>query len=404
MKKLCTLVLCIILTVQICASVVLAGETGAADGGAAPGGDQGMPGVWKLIEMNDDGDITTKEQLEQMESLGMVMYLDIRSDGTMSARGFGTDSDGTWNEKEINMNGGVISCVLDGDILTLKKESSAMKFERTTMEVINDILGYKEGVLDENVSYSKEEEVLLDTDEVLVKIKGYKADVTGFSAVISCENRTDKKIMVSAVKCVVNRYVMPPSWAVSMEAKESRETSLTCSVADLEKCGISVIDELILELRAIDMESYETLSEDVVASVYPTGKKKEDIQPQERIPAEKETVILDNEDILFVIQGSGENSIMGYVLHCYFENRSDKTLTVMWNKTSVNDTDVSSLYATEALPGTRGYDDGYFMAATLEDAGIKTEDVTVVKGTINVYDTSLEVPDVLYEQEFTFEP
>ena len=404
MKKLCTLILCIILTLQLCVSVVLAGETGAAEGSTASGGDQGLPGVWKLVEMNDDGDITTKEQLEQMEAWGMVMYLDIRADGTMTASGFGTDSEGTWNEKEIITNGSTIFWSLDGAVLTLEKDSSSMKFERTTMDVINAVLGYKEGVLDESVSYSQEEEVLLDTDEILAKIRGYKADASGFTATVSCENKTDKKMIVSAAKCVVNRYVIPPSWAVSLEAGESKETTMTCSVAELEKCGISAVDELILEFKAVDPETYEVVAEHEMATVYPTGKKKEDIQTEERTPAEKEAVVLDNEDVLFVIQSAGENSLMGYALHCYFENRGDKTLTLMWTATSVNDKEATSLYAVEALPGTRGYNDGYFMTKTLEEAGIKTEDVKVVKGTLNVYDSSGDVPAIIYQQEFTFEP
>jgi len=53
--------LCIILILQLCSASALAVETGAAEGDSSKVEDKGLPGIWKFVEMNVNGEFTSRE-------------------------------------------------------------------------------------------------------------------------------------------------------------------------------------------------------------------------------------------------------------------------------------------------------------------------------------------------------
>lgn len=201
---------------------------------------------------------------------------------------------------------------------------------------------------------------------------------------------------------------MNPDWEFSLEAKESIDSALTCSALELEKHGITVADELILEPVAFYADSYDLVTEEGKRfTLYPTGKKNVDIQFEDRIPAENETVVIDDENMLFVIQGAEEDFLKGYAVNYYFENRTDKYLFISFIETSINNKKVSYQYFPSMLPGTRGYMKGCFSFTALEEAGINIDEVNIIKGTVKVQDT--EDPDnpmyhLMHQKEFSFKP
>lgn len=418
MRKLLKHLLCLGLILQLCSAAALAGETATAEGDSSSTEDKGLPGIWKIVEMNIDGEITTREDSRLMESMKLVTFFNIDSDGTLLMKSSDYDeqgclelstlTDGTWDENEIILDGISISYTLDGDNLTMNGDGAVWTLERSSMEAISAAMGYKEGVLDENASYSEKEEVLVDTDEFLMKIKGYKADAFGFSVIFNFENKTDRQILIRTFKCLVNRCVMNPDWEFSLEAKESIDSALTCSALELEKHGITVADELILEPVAFYADSYDLVTEEGKRfTLYPTGKKNVDIQFEDRIPAENETVVIDDENMLFVIQGAEEDFLKGYAVNYYFENRTDKYLFISFIETSINNKKVSYQYFPSMLPGTRGYMKGCFSFTALEEAGINIDEVNIIKGTVKVQDT--EDPDnpmyhLMHQKEFSFKP
>lgn len=383
-------------------TLVQALSAAAADSAAPQAEKTGIVGIWKVIEISSPDGTTTKEDIEKYEATGSAMYLDIREDGTLTASGFGEDTDGTWDEKTVTMSGQPASYAVEGSRLTLTIDDSTMVLERTTIEAIYEILGYKEGILDETIQYSKEETLLLDKEEITVKIVGYKADMTGFTADMRCENKTENKLIVSTGTTVVNKYNIDTNWAVSLEAKETKDTKLTFRPADLEKCGISAVDELILSLKVIDQDEWKQLYDGKQTDVYPTGKKPQDIKTAERTPAENEKILVDNKDCLYALQGAGTDLLLGYSVNYYYENRTDKKLTFMWSKCSINGNEITAYSADEALPGTRGYSKAFIQASSLEKKGI--EKVEEIKFTLTVYDQAEKVPKKILEEEFTYKP
>ena len=357
-------------------------------------------GVWKLIEMDTNGEITDREKLEAIESMNMVMYMEFKSDGTFSISGFGEDMEGTWDESSLSANDNAVPYTIEKDTIILQKDSSKMTFERTTIEEIYAILGYQEGILDESIEYSKKEQTILDTKYAAARITGYNADPSGFTITIRCENKTNHRIMISTGNTAINRCMISPTWVASLDAEESRDTPMIFKTTDLAKCGISAADEVILTIKTIDPENYEILGENTVVALYPTGKKAEEIKAPDHTPSEGEKVLVGNDDFTFAIQGAGEDALLGYCADCYIENKTGKPLTFMWTKSRINGTDISSYYAEEALPGTRGYSRAAFMQSALEDN--KIEEIKEIKFTLQVLEK--DTYNKIYEEELTWIP
>ena len=381
-------------------------EAAAAEGTETQTASNPAVGLWKLSGMTGSEGAISQEELKAYEEAGVVIYMEMNEDGTVVIHGLTEDQAvGTWDDKAVTVNGSPASYTLDGDRLTLQIAEDSMEFERTTQDAVFALLGYKAGVLDEKVEYSKEEQTILDTDDVLIKITGYQANMKGFTVKLHCENKGDKKLVVNADNSVLNKNEIDPTWAVILDAKETKDTEMTFSPLDLEKCGITAVDEIILRMQVADSDAWTMLTEDAMATVYPTGKKAEDIKAADRKPMDKEVVVVDNDDCTFILQGATDKEILGYGVNCYFENKTDKMLTVTWYSTKVNGQEVTAYYGEEFLPGSRGYSKALFLETSLAEKGITDNaDIKEIAGTIKVHSTDEKTPETIVEQEFTYAP
>ncbi|MDO5477081.1 MAG: hypothetical protein Q4F43_08220 [Eubacteriales bacterium] len=362
-------------------------------------------GLWKLSEMKTSEEVVTPEALKSYEAAGMVIYLDVRKDGTIKYSSFGDDVQGTWDKKKgtVTMEDSKVSYTLEQDILTLHNDNGeTMKFRRTTMEELDAIRGYMDGVLDKNAKYFDYKATFISSDNVSLSVTGFRADKTGFNVDLSCINKKHHPILVSVDKCFVNKYAIDPAWAVSLDSKETTESSMVFKPADLKKAGISVVDEILMEVKVIDSEDWEVLEEGIQVGVYPTEKTAEEIAVAARTPVANETVVLDNANCTFAIQGVEPNDPIGYAIDCYVENKTDQPLTFMWNGETLNDKPVVSLYADVLLPGTRSYSKVYFMSDTLQENSINPAEVKKAAGTLQVYSNQTETPALIAEQAFTY--
>ncbi len=380
---------------------ICAAAAGTDAGESAPAADaEGLAGLWKVAEIKGEKSSLTRDQVEAMEKMGRVLYLDFAEDGTVLA----LESSGTWDKDAVTIDGESFSYTIEGNALTLiNARGEEMICERTTEEELDAIQGFKEGVLDESVTYSDQEEKILDTDNASVSITGYEADKTGFKVKLHCENKTDSKLNISTDKSVLNRYDINSVFAVSLEAKEEKDVDCSFGIDKLEKCGISSVDEIILTLRVMNSESYEMVDEETV-TVYPTGKKAEDIKIPKWNSVDGEQIVIDDENCAFVIQGFDPDHIAGFGVNYFYLNKSDTIQTVRWGEEKLNDQDVSGVCAVEVLPGTCVYGSGFFIDSSLEEAGIKEEDIKKMSATVFVYSKDSTSIKNIENKEFTFIP
>ena len=394
MKKLTASALAVLLTLASC--IWAGGRQVYAESDEA-----GIAGVWKLSSMKNGEDTAGQEEIGQLEQMGMLMYMVISEDGTLTVSAFGAESEGTWDDTTITAEDAPLSYELDGDALTLHDGTDFMVFSRTTLETVYDILGYQEGILDESVTYLDEDQVLMDTESAAVTITGYHAASDGFRIQVRCENRTENTVLFGTKTAYVNRFILDPVWAQEVGPGESVDSEMVFSVKDLGKCGISSVDELILVLQAMDSENWEYLTDGEAVTVYPTGKNPEEITAGVHVPEEGEQTVADNEYCRFSVLKAENEPLLGYMVSCYVENKTDRPLTFEWSQTSVNGTDVTAYYAEETLPGTRGFAEALIPSGTLEEAGIVPEDITEISFTLTAYDTSGDTPETVMEETIT---
>ena len=273
-------------------------------------------GVWKLEEMSGDNTMS-KEDLKEYERLGVAMYLKLRKDGTCKFSLYGDTMEGTWSEYGIVLDNAWFTYILDGDKLVLdNQDGSDMIFTRSSMDEIYKILGYQKGILDEDVHYSTKEKKILDTDTASVVITGYKADMTGFTVSMRCKNKTRNEITIGVDKCVLNKYIFHPEWSETLDRRETLETKMRIIPAEIAKTGISVVDEMILQMHLSNATNGRTIKKGIMATVYPTGRKADQVRTPLRKPVENEYRILVNNTCAYIIQGMADlGKIRTYRFH-----------------------------------------------------------------------------------------
>ncbi len=167
--------------------------------------------------------------------------------------------------------------------------------------------------------------------------------------------------------------------------------------------GIVSLDEISFELRVIDSDSWMDepfVDEDF--DIYPTGLNENTVVYPEYQHKNGETVILDNDKLLFIVEKVEDADSDYYTLHCYLHNRTDEDLMVSWDGVSVNGFMVDPFWASALEDGKQLYTQISFFASDLAQQGI--EDVRQIEFTLLAYDYDDFEGDYLIEETFTFQP
>ena len=360
-------------------------------------------GVWKLVEMTGDDNLMSKEDVEAYEGLGIAMYLKLRENGTAKFSLYGEDMEGTWSEYGIVLEYEWLTYIVDGDQLIVdNQDGGGMVFKRSSMEEIYDILGYREDVLDEKVKYSEKEKTILDTKAASVVITGYKADMTGFTVKMRCENKTGNGIVINMDKCVLNKYFVHPDWTVTLDPREKQETEMKVLPVEIEKTGVTSVDEMILEMSILNAATEKALQKGIMATVYPTGKKANEIITPQRVPVENEQIVIQDAACACILQGTDMDDIRGFTVNSYLENKSDRTLNFVWSNVTINGKPVNLLYEESVLADTIGYSDVIFQIDKLQEAEVIAGDISTIAGKVMVYDKTQAAPQLLLEKDFSY--
>ncbi len=263
----------------------------------------------------------------------------------------------------------------------------------------------EEGWKPSGVEYTISNEVIVDDENCTFKIvKAEEDEFWGFILKAFCENKTDDTTLMFSIDNVsVNGYMVDPYWATEVSPGKKLNDEISFSTTDFENIGITSADEITFTLSVYDSDDWsaDDLLEDTF-TIYPTGLSKDEIVYPERISVKGEQVVVDNDDICFVILGEIEDSYWGYDLRCYVENKTDSTLMFTWNDVSVNGYMVEPYWALDVAPGMRSYSDICFSPSDFESNDIT--DVEEIEFSMRVYDYDDWSADDLLEDTFTYNP
>ena len=366
-----------------------------------------IEGFWKIVRIEAGEESTTEEQIAQMEEMGMAFFMIITADGSLTVSYYGEEGGGSWDDATISFGENTFTYTLDGDTLSFGQDDIVMTFGRTTAEELESIVGVlpgasaMDGILDPDVTYSQEEQVILDSENATVTIIGYEPfSPTGFAVHILCENKSDRRLLFSADTMCVNKYMISPMWAADTQGGDMLDQKLVIGPEDLSRCGITSVDEFILGIQVMDPEEYTVVGEGQ-AAVYPTGKAAGDIPAPVHTPQDGEVMIVDNESCTFSILGIEEDPVMGKTLWCFLNNKTDHPLTYMWDDVTVNGAEVITFFAEKLLPGSACYGYAFFSSSSMEEKGVA--DITDVQAVLSVYDMTEGIEELVNEA-FSYTP
>ena len=129
-------------------------------------------------------------------------------------------------------------------------------------------------------------------------------------------------------------------------------------------------------------------------------------QNSETAPQEQnkfqETVLVDNDDLLFKITAIEDDPVWGYTLKAQFENKTDKNLMFALDNVSVNGYMCDPFFAATVTAGMKANKDISFSKDSFKEINIK--DVTDISLTLRVYDSEDITGEGLLLEDFIIYP
>ena len=116
----------------------------------------------------------------------------------------------------------------------------------------------------------------------------------------------------------------------------------------------------------------------------------------------EEMVLVDDENCTFKITATGTDSIWGYTLKVFLENKTDLDLMFSLEDVSVNGYMCDPFWASSVAAGKKANEEISFFDSDFEKNGIT--EVSEITFTLNVYDSNDWSADHLVKETFTIHP
>lgn len=247
------------------------------------------------------------------------------------------------------------------------------------------------------------EEILLRDDEnCTVKITAIEEDgLWGYTLKTYLENKTDKELMFSVSNASVNGFMCDPFWAVTVSAGMKANEEIHFMEEDLKRSGIETVTDIEYTLRVYDSNDWD--AEDLVnepVTIYPLGE--EAVQPFTRQSVADEIVLFDDDNCTMMVTGFDPESIWGYTMNVYLENKTGENLMFSIGDAAVNGFMCDPFWAETVAPGKRSNTTVSWMTQDFEENGITEVDSLTLP--IRVYNADNWHAADLVNETFTVNP
>lgn len=229
-----------------------------------------------------------------------------------------------------------------------------------------------------------EEVTVVDNDECAIKITDIDADnMRGYTLKVYLENKNaEKTYMYSVVSASVNGIEVDPLFANEVVAGKKANKEINFMDDGLKKNGIEFTD-IAMTFRVYDSNEwtdYEEVASETV-HVYPLGKENATLFVREEQASDQ--VLIDNEKCKVTVIGTENDSILGYTLNMYLENKSDSSVMFYVEDVSVNGYMIDPFWARSVSTGNVAFSDMSFNTYAFEENNIET--VEAIELTIRAY-------------------
>ena len=198
-------------------------------------------------------------------------------------------------------------------------------------------------------------------------------------------------------------FMYDPLWAEEVAPGKKVNSTIGIDTYALEKIGINNVEEISFTLTVRDSEEFmEPPIVEESYSLYPTGKNAESVKRPQYRHREGETVIVDNEDLTFIIYEVDDELADYYTLYCYAANRTGKDILLFWEDVSVNGFMVNPFWALSVAAGKQAYTEIIFFRSDLDEQDIEV--VQNIEFRLQAYDNDNWDEAYILDEVFTFKP
>lgn len=245
------------------------------------------------------------------------------------------------------------------------------------------------------------EMVIIDNENCSFVIKSASQNAyVGMTVEVLLENKTDKTLLFTWNNTSVNGFMHDPFWAEEVAAGKKANSTVSFDTYQLENYGVESVDEIEFTLYVYDSDDFMAdpyVNE--VFTIYPTGLSAQTMVYPTRVSKDGEKVIVDNEDITFIIESAGMDGSF-YNLRCYLANKTDRNVMVSWEDVSVDGFMIDPLWAATVGAGKQAVTEVSFLRSELADNGI--ENPGQIEFKLNVSDFDDWMADPILDQVFTW--
>lgn len=248
-----------------------------------------------------------------------------------------------------------------------------------------------------------EELTVVDNEYCTIKITGIEEDsLWGYTLKTYLENKSSDKTFTFSVQAAsINGVTVDALFASEVAPGKKANEDLSFTDTDLEENDIGVYSDLCLSFRVYDSD--DQLADEVAVStvhVYPYG---ESAATQYVRPAkDTDTILVDNEHVTVLVTGYEEDTIWGYEAKLFLVNKTDTTIMVSVDESSVNGYMIDPFFATSVNPETCAFSSISWSDTDLEENNIDT--IETIEFSLRVYDSDNWLGDDFVNETITLNP
>ena len=236
-----------------------------------------------------------------------------------------------------------------------------------------------------------------ENEKISFSIDSVQETESGVVLSVSCINHDTRPYVFSWMNAALGGYMINPFWAVTVEGGRTEEQQIIFDRTKLEESHLSDVDEIAFRLYIYDPNNSGTSPvKDQLFYYYPGGKSASSIVYADRISVPGEDIVLDDDIAQFVILQPSD-SVWGYTLECYLENRKDRSLLFSWSDVYINGEETDPMWAMEVFPQKRAY-------SRISFFGLKPDtEIRSIEFRLNISDAS-NPSNVLSQRIMTWVP
>lgn len=227
---------------------------------------------------------------------------------------------------------------------------------------------------------------VVDNDECMISIVEIDPDnIWGYTLQVNLENKSeDKTYMFSVLSAAVDGLQCDPLFATEVAAGKKSVDTISFSDSILAENNIDPSD---IELAFRVYNSDDWTADDVVfetVHVYPFGE--ENAKTFTREILDSDNVIIDNDYVTVTVIGYEEDSIWGYTVNLFLQNKTDTEIMFSADDASINGYMADPFWATSVIPGKCAFTSMSWSDSDLTEIGV--EEIEEIEFNLRAYNSN----------------